>query len=113
MRRQVTLDPRPAISPRRKRRDAAPTRPAAAPKPREEKRVARIEGTVSVGELARMLGQKGPAVQSKLMALGTMASINQAIDSETASKVAAEFGFEIQDIGFKEDAYSEVLPWST
>ena len=109
MRRQVTLDPRPAISPRRKRRDAAPTRPAAAPKPREEKRVARIEGTVSVGELARMLGQKGPAVQSKLMALGTMASINQAIDSETASKVAAEFGFEIQDIGFKEDAYIEAV----
>jgi len=109
MRRQVTLEPRTAVSPRRKRRDVAPARPAAAVKPKEEKRVVRIEGTVSVGELARLLGQKGPAVQSKLMALGTMASINQAIDAETASKVAAEFGFEIQDVGFKEDTYIEAI----
>jgi translation initiation factor IF-2 len=109
MRRQVTLEPRTAVSPRRKRRDALPVRPVVAAKPNEEKRVVRIEGTVSVGELARLLGQKGPAVQSKLMALGTMASINQAIDADTASKVAAEFGFEIQDVGFKEDTYIDAV----
>ena len=109
MRRQVTLEPRTAVSPRRKRRDAAPVRPAVVAKPTEEKRVVRIEGTVSVGELARLLGQKGPAVQSKLMALGTMASINQAIDADTASKVAGEFGFEIQDVGFKEDTYIDAV----
>jgi translation initiation factor IF-2 len=38
-----------------------------------------------------------------------MASINQAIDADTASKVAAEFGFEIQDVGFKEDTYIDAV----
>ena len=42
------------------------------------------------GELARQLGQKAPAVQGKLMALGTMASVNQAVDAETAATVAKE-----------------------
>ena len=105
LRRQVTLEPRQAVSPRRKRRDLpAGPRPTAA-KPKEENRVVRIEGTVAVSELARLLGQKGPVVQSKLMALGTMASINQAIDADVASRVAAEFGYEVQDVGFKEEDF--------
>jgi len=108
LRRQVTLEPRTAVSPRRRRRDApAPARPAAAQRPKEERRVVRIEGSVSVGELARMLGEKAPLVQSKLMALGTMVSINQAIDLEMARSVAAEFGYEVQDVGFREDQYFE------
>jgi translation initiation factor IF-2 len=107
-RRQVTVEPRAVPSPRRRRRDAPqPSRPVAAQQPKEERRVVRIEGTVSVGELARLLGEKAPTVQSKLMALGTMVSINQAIDSETAEKVASEFGYEVQDVGFREDRYLE------
>src|SRR5260221_5602819 len=39
------------------------------------------------------------------MALGTMVSINTAIDVATAAKVAAEFGFDVQDIGFKEQEF--------
>ena len=39
------------------------------------------------------------------MALGTMVSINQSIDVETARKVAAQYGFEVQDVGFKEEAF--------
>ena len=37
------------------------------------------------------------------MALGTMVSINQGIDLETARSVAADFGFEVQDVGFREE----------
>ena len=48
--------------------------------PKESSRVVRIETSVSVGELARGLGVKAPEVQRKLMALGTMVSINQEID---------------------------------
>jgi translation initiation factor IF-2 len=108
LRRQVTVEPRTVASPRRRRRDAPQqSRPVAAQQPKDERRVVRIEGTVSVGELARMLGEKAPTVQSKLMALGIMVSINQAIDSETAGKVAAEFGYEVQDVGFREDLYLE------
>jgi translation initiation factor IF-2 len=106
MRRPVTIDPRAQQSPRRKRRDAqAPARPAAAAAaPKREKRVLRVEGSISVGELARELGQKAPAVQGKLMALGTMASVNQLIDVEVARQVAAQFGFEVQNVGFDEQA---------
>jgi len=103
VRRPVTLDARVLQSPRRKRRDApvGPRAAKAAPKP--SKRVIRVEGSISVGDLARELGQKAPAVQGKLMALGTMASVTQAVDVETARSVAQEFGYEVQDVGFREE----------
>src|SRR5262245_66613638 len=104
VRRQVTVDPRTAASPRRKRRDAL-NRPAAAKGASEQRRVLRIEGSIAVGDLARQLGSKAPDVQRKLMALGTMVSINTSIDVATAAKVAAEFGFDVQDTGFKEQAF--------
>jgi len=104
VRRAVSVDPRAMQSPRRKRRDPlAKPQPAAVAAPKQERRVVRIEGSVTVGELARQLGQKAPAVQGKLMALGTMASVNQAVDAETAATVAQEFGFEVQDVGFREE----------
>jgi translation initiation factor IF-2 len=108
LRRQVTVDPRAMTSPRRRRRDAVPPKPAARAAPRESKRVVRVEGDVAIGELAHMLGAKAPEVQKKLMALGTMVSINQSIDVETARKIAADFGYEVQDVGFHEQAYLEV-----
>jgi len=106
VRRQVTIDPRAVASPRRRRRDAAPKK--AAPKPAQEsKRVVRVEGEVSVGELARLLGAKAPEVQRKLMALGKMVSINQLIDVETARTMAEDFGYELQDVGFREQEFLE------
>jgi len=106
-RRHVTIDPRAMTSPRRRRRDAAPPKPAAATV-KEAKRVVRVEGDVSVGELARMLGAKAPEVQKKLMAFGTMVSINQSIGVEVARKVAEEFDYELQDVGFREQVYLEI-----
>jgi len=105
-RRQVTIDPRTATSPRRKRRDA-PSRPAAASaKPAQEvRRVVRVDGSISVADLARSLGAKAPDVQRRLMALGTMVAINQTVDLETARGVASDFGFEVQDVGFDESQY--------
>jgi translation initiation factor IF-2 len=106
VRRQITIDPRAMTSPRRRRRDT-PSRAAAsstAPS-KESARIVRIESGVSVGELARMMGVKAPEVQRRLMALGTMASINQSVDADTAGKVAAEFGYQVQDVGFNEEAF--------
>ncbi|HEY5658933.1 MAG TPA: translation initiation factor IF-2 [Myxococcota bacterium] len=105
-RRHVSVDPRMAASPRRRRRDAL-VKPVAVKPRAETKRVVRIENSVSVGELARLLGAKAPEVQRKLMALGTMVSINQTIDAEAAAKVALEFGQEIQDVGFDETEFLE------
>jgi len=109
-RRQITIDPRAMPSPRRRRRDAV-VRPAVArdgAKPAKDgSRVVRVSGGVVVGELARMMGVKAPEVQKRLMALGTMASINQSIDVEVASQLAAEFGFQVQDVGFREEEFFE------
>lgn len=109
IRRQVTIDPRSTGAPRRKRQGKnQPVATKVAPK--AEKRVVRIEGQVSVGELARLLGAKAPDVQRKLMALGTMVSINHSLDFETASKVASEYGAEAQDTGFKEEVFLATSP---
>jgi translation initiation factor IF-2 len=107
-RRQVSLEPRPMVSPRRRRRDApvAP-QPAAQRAAPAEKRVVRVEGSATVGELARLLGVKAAAVQRELMKLGTMVSVNQSIDLETARTVGAEFGFEVQDVAFREQVFFE------
>ena len=91
------------------RRRDGPSKVAAKAKPTKDvSRVVRIEGGVAVGELARKMGVKAPDVQRKLMALGTMASINQSIDPEVATKLAAEFGFQVQDVGFREEEFFEL-----
>ncbi len=107
LRRQVSLEPRNVTSPRHRRRDT-PARPAAPRPSKEERRVVRIEGRVSVSELARMLGEKAATVQSKLMALGTMVAVNQAVNAETAQRVASEFGYEVEDVGFREERYLDM-----
>ncbi len=103
-RRPAMLDPRALASPRRKRRDAPAPRPAAVALAKPVKRVVRLDGPTSVGELAHQLGAKARELQAKLMALGTMVSITQSLDVETARKVAMSFGFEVQDVGFNEES---------
>lgn len=103
VRRSTTIDPRIAQSPRRRKRDkGAPLRPAAAAPAKAGKRLVRAEGRISVAELAHQLGAKAAEVQGRLMALGIMASVNQQLDLESASKVATHYGFEVQDVGFQE-----------
>ncbi len=104
VRRPVSIDPSAMVSPRRRRRDrpAAKAIPTAAPK--ASKKVVRVDGTISVGELAQQLGAKAADVQGRLMALGTMATVNQALPIETAEQVASQFGFEVQNVGFDEEA---------
>ena len=107
-RRPVVSDPRGLQSPRRKRRDAPA--PKAVPKPAAETRkVVRVPGEISVGELARQLGSRAAQIQARLMAAGKMVSINQSVDVETAGLLASEMGFEVQDTGFKEAEFIEVV----
>jgi translation initiation factor IF-2 len=107
VRRSTTIDPRLMQSPRRRKRDkGAPVRPAAAAPPKAGRRIVRADGTISVSDLAHQLGAKAAEVQGRLMALGIMASVNQKLEIEAASKVAAQYGFEVQNVGFQE---AEVL----
>ena len=70
--------------------------------PKASKRVIKIEDVISVGELAKKMGVKSGDVIRKLMELGTMATINQILDIDTASVVAQEFAHEVENVAFEE-----------
>lgn len=70
------------------------------------KRFIAMHETISVRDFAQQLGVKSGEIIKKLMDLGTMATINQAVDRDTATILAQEYQYEIKDISFKE---SEVL----
>lgn len=63
----------------------------------------KLSGPVSVKELAGSLGREVAEVIKKLMQLGTMATINQQVDLETATIVAEEFGVTVQTPPPEED----------
>jgi len=65
--------------------------------PKASKRVVRINQTTSAGELARSMSVKAAEVLQSLMRLGVMKSINDAIDFDTASVVADEFGYTVEN----------------
>ncbi|MDR9757570.1 MAG: translation initiation factor IF-2 [Thermacetogeniaceae bacterium] len=53
-----------------------------------------IEEQITVQELANLMHVNGAEVIKKLIDLGVMATINQVIDSDTATLVASEFGID-------------------
>lgn len=69
------------------------------PRPKSVK----LAGPVSVKELAGSLGREVAEVIKKLMQLGTLATINQQVDLETATIVAEEFGVKVQTPPPEED----------
>ena len=52
--------------------------------------------TISVGDLAKRMGIKSSELIAKLMSLGVLATLNQALDIDTATLVASDFGFEVE-----------------
>jgi translation initiation factor IF-2 len=54
-----------------------------------------IMGSISVAELARKMNLKASDLISKLMSLGMMVTINQQIDSDTASILCEEYGCKV------------------
>lgn len=60
-----------------------------------KKRIKVLE-TITVGDLSHRMGVKTNELIAKLMGLGVMATVNQAMDIDTATLVAADFGYEIE-----------------
>jgi translation initiation factor IF-2 len=75
-------------------------------KPKQSKRVVKMDEMITVGELAKQMSLKSGQVIAKLMELGIMATINQSVDADTATIIAEEFEFQIERTGFDE---TEVL----
>lgn len=67
------------------------------------KRVVEMGDTVKVSDFAQQMSVKASDVIRKLMSMGTMATMNQAIDFDTATIIAGEFQFEVKNIAFKEN----------
>jgi translation initiation factor IF-2 len=66
------------------------------------KRVVEMGESITVGELSKQLSVKAGQVIAKLIELGVMATINQAVDKDTAEIVAGEFGFTVASTSFDE-----------
>lgn len=67
--------------------------------PKAIKRRIKVEEAIRIADLAKRMGVKASEVMSKLIALGVMANINQAIDSDTAGLIAGEFGYQVETMG--------------
>ena len=66
--------------------------------PKAVKRRIRVGDAIAVGELAKKMGIKAGEIIAKLMGLGLLATINQAIDSDTATLIAGEFGYQVETV---------------
>jgi len=72
------------------------------------KRKIRIADAITVGELAKRMGVKANDLIRELMSMGNMVTINHPLDFETAEILAAEFNYEVENIGFDEEAILNV-----
>jgi len=69
-----------------------------------------IPETITVGDLAQRMSVKSVDVIKKLMGMGVMATINQALDQETAVLVTEELGHKpnaVSDDAFEQEVLSE------
>ena len=77
-----------------------------------------IMETISISELAKKMNLRGPDLIQKLMGMGMMVTINQNIDADTATILAAEFGADVKIISLydetvidsESDEGAEMLP---
>jgi translation initiation factor IF-2 len=72
------------------------------------KRRIKVFETIAVGDLAKRMGIKANEVITKLMGLGVMATLNQSLDMDTATLVASDFGYEVEQ-GMTEELGIEAL----
>ncbi len=72
--------------------------------PAEHKRKIRMQETISLQDLAKQMGIKATEALRKLWAMGMRGvTINTSLDEDTAGVLAAEFGFEVENVAFQED----------
>jgi len=78
--------------------------------PKASKRVVKISEAITVGDLARAIGVKSGEVIRKLMDMGMMATVNQVLDHDTATLVAAEFDYSVENVALNVESLLETGP---
>ena len=85
-----------------------------AKKRQQEQRLASVEKeisimeTITVGDLAKKMNLRASDIISKLMGMGTMARVNDIIDSDTATIIADDFGCKVNVVSLQEEATIEI-----
>ena len=67
------------------------------------KRRIKIDEAIVLADLAKRMGIKSNEIIQSMMAMGSMATVNQTIDFETAALIASEFDYEVERASFEED----------
>ncbi|MHC1751933.1 translation initiation factor IF-2 [Humidesulfovibrio sp.] len=74
------------------------------------KRKIRIDEHIRLSDLAHQMGVKSQAIIKVLFGMGMMATINQALDMDTATLLAGEFGHEVENVSFDEQEFLSAAP---
>lgn len=72
------------------------------------KRKVRMDEAIRVSDMAKQMGLKAQEIIKALFSMGVMATINQSIDVDTATVIAAEFGYEVEQVGFMEQDFTHI-----
>lgn len=68
------------------------------------KRRIKIDDAIVLSELAKRMGIKANEIIKFMMGMGSMATVNQTIDFDTATLIANEFDYEVERASFEEEA---------
>lgn len=71
--------------------------------PKASKRVVKMADTITVHDLGQQLGVRSGELLKKLMDMGSMVTLNQAIDFDTVTLLAHEYQWEVKRTGFEEN----------
>jgi translation initiation factor IF-2 len=78
--------------------------------PKAIKRIIKISECITVGEMAKRMGVKANDLIRALMKMGFMTTINHPLDFETASIIATDFGYEVENVAVDLDEIFESTP---
>lgn len=88
---------------RKGRKSTRPAKKTEITKSKAIKRKIRITDVITIGELAKRMAVKANDLIKELMSQGQMVTINHPLDYESASILASDFGYEVENVAFDED----------
>jgi translation initiation factor IF-2 len=105
--RREIFEPDRERRPRKSRKAAKPLQKTEVTVSKAIKRIIKISDVITVGELAKRMGVKGKDLIKELMRQGTMVTINHPLDFDTATLLASEFNYEVENVAFDEEVILE------
>ncbi|MEF2145062.1 MAG: translation initiation factor IF-2 [Desulfovibrionaceae bacterium] len=69
------------------------------------KRKLRVDDSVRLSDMAKQMGIKAQDLIKALFGMGVLATINQSLDFDTATLLASEFDYEVENVAFDEQEF--------